>query len=372
MKESGMKNERRRSAMLRAFLLLLVIIAAAAGAPLMAEENEDGWVPDPPMPDDFDWIQLTSDEWLKGELIAMYKEELEFDSDELDELTFDWEDIKEIRTAQVVQVAFLNGVIAVGQLLMEGDTIRLMDLEYARSDVLSITAGAPKERNYWSGKASGGVNIRTGNSEQNEVSTRAALMRRTPKDRVSLDFLGHFSETDGHTVSDNQRASGAWNHFVSDRFFLTPVYGEYYRDPFQNIAARISAGAGVGYQIVDTSDIDWIVNIGLGYQYTGFDDVAPDEPGSADTPALSVGTRYDNEITKRVDYYFDYRFFIVNKESGRYTHHLITGLEFDLFKDLDFDISWVWDRIQNPRPNAEGVLPERDDFRTIFGIGFSF
>ncbi|MCG6950305.1 MAG: DUF481 domain-containing protein [Acidobacteria bacterium] len=367
-----MKTERRTRAILRAFALLWMIVVAAAGTPLIAADNQNDWQPDPPMPKDFDWIQLTSDEWLKGELIAMYEEELEFDSDELDELTFDWEDIKEIRTAQIVQVAFLNGVIAVGQLLMEGDTVRLMDLEYPRSEVLSITAGAPRERNYWSGKVSGGVNIRTGNSEQKEVNTRATLLRRTPKDRVTVDYLGNFSQNDGKTIADNQRANGSWNRFVSDRFYLTPIYGEYYRDPFQNIDARLTAGAGVGYQIVDTADIEWNVNVGLGYQHTKFSDVVPGDPESADTPALVVSTGYDNEITDWMDYYFDYRFFIVNNESGRYTHHLITGFEFDLFKDLDFDIAWVWDRIRDPRQSADGTFPDQDDFRTIFGVGFSF
>ncbi len=367
-----MKTEPRTPAMLRTIVLLWMIVVVAAGTPLIAGDDEDDWVPDPPMPKDFDWIQLTSDEWLKGELIAMYKEQLEFDSDELDELTFDWEDIKEIRTAQIVQVAFLNGVIAVGQLLMEGDTVRLMDLEYPRSEVLSITAGAPKERNYWSARVSGGVNVRSGNSEQKEVNTMATLVRRTPKDRVVMDFLGHFSETDGNTIADSQRANGSWNRFVSDRFYLTPASVEYYRDPFQNIGLRMTVGTGVGYQLVDTPDIDWYVNAVIGYQYTKFDDVGPGEPESADTPALMISTRYDNEISKRVDYYFDYQFFIVNSESGTYTHHLITGFEFEFFKDLDFDISWVWDRIQNPRRNAEGILPERDDFRTIFSIGYSF
>jgi len=47
-------------------------------------------------------------------------------------------------------------------------------------------------------------------------------------------------------------------------------------------------------------------------------------------------------------------------------------LGFDLFGDLDFDVSWVWDRIQDPRPGSDGVLPQQDDFRTIFGLSYSF
>jgi hypothetical protein len=41
-------------------------ISSASGAP--AQEEKD-WQPDPPppMPEKYDWIQLTSDEWLKDD-----------------------------------------------------------------------------------------------------------------------------------------------------------------------------------------------------------------------------------------------------------------------------------------------------------------
>jgi hypothetical protein len=45
---------------------------------------------------------------------------------------------------------------------------------------------------------------------------------------------------------------------------------------------------------------------------------------------------------------------------------------FNLIGDLDFDITWVWDRIQDPRQNSDGSSPDQDDFRTMFGPGFSF
>jgi hypothetical protein len=76
--------------------------------PVLADEDKKDWQPTPPMPEKFDWIQLTSDEWLKGEIIAMYDDKLEFDSDELDLLEFDMEDVRQIRSAQTVHIGLLQ------------------------------------------------------------------------------------------------------------------------------------------------------------------------------------------------------------------------------------------------------------------------
>ncbi len=353
---------------------VLAVLIIAVG-PALADDGQKGWQPPPPMPDDFDWIQLTSGEWLKGEMIALYNDNLEFDSDELDLLTLDWEDVKEVRSAGTMQVGLLDDIVAVGQLLVDVNGVRLMgeeDRSFERSQVLTITAGEPKEINYWSGKLTLGTNVRQGNSEQVEFSSKATFKRRTPKNRVNFDYLGNFNRTEGIVAADNQRVSAGWNRYISKRFFWTPVYGEFYADPFQNIGSRWTLGAGLGYQILDTKKIDWELNGGVAYQTTQFDDVLEGESDSADTPALVIGTIYDHELSKAIDFLFDYRFLIVNEESGTYTHHLVTGLEFEISNLLDFDITFVWDRIQDPRPDSDNTLPEQDDFRLTFGLGFDF
>jgi hypothetical protein len=352
-----------------AALCLLAIAALPAGA------EEEHFQPTPPMPEKFDWMQMTSGEWLKGELISMYDDSLEFDSDEFDLQTVDWGDVKEVRTAGTMQIAFEDGTIAVGKLLIDRETVRVMgetDQRYPRAGLLSITAGAPKEINYWSIKASIGANVREGNTEQVETNGKIHLIRRTPKNRINIDFLSTFNRTDGATAADNQRANAGWNHYFSKRFYWTPVYGEWYRDPFVNIANRWTIGMGAGYEIIDTSKITWDVNGGLAYQTTSFDSVGEGEDDSANTPALVIGTVYDHELTKWMDFLFGYSFMIVNEESGTYTHHLETGLELELTSLLDFDITFIWDRIENPRPNEDDVVPEQDDYRLVFFLGFDF
>ena len=80
-------------------------------------------------------------------------------------------------------------------------------------------------------KASLGANLRRGNSEQVETTGRLNLVRRTVKNRIILDYLASFNETDGITVADNQRASAAWNRYVSKRMFWAPLRGEWFREP---------------------------------------------------------------------------------------------------------------------------------------------
>lgn len=346
---------------------LLVLVSSASRA--------EDWKPPVPMPDKFDWIQLTSGEWLKGELKVVYEKSVEFDSDKLDLLELDIEDIQTIRSAQVVNVKGLQGRSATGKLLLEGETIKVLGettTEFTRSELVSITAGVPKERNFWSGKVSLGANLRSGNTEQTEATGIVNFSRRTVDDRVLLDYVGNYSVTNDVESANNHRANATWDRFLSDRFFLRPVLLEYFRDPFQNIADRFTVGTGVGYQLIDSSRTEWSIFAGPAYQWTRFDAVEPGEDDVEGTWALSAGTTFDHELTDDIDFNYDYRFQFTSESAGRYNHHMLGGFSFDLTDALSFEVSLIWDRIQNPQRDADGNLPEKDDYRVVFGLGYDF
>jgi hypothetical protein len=67
-----------------------------------------------------------------------------------------------------------------------------------------------------------------------------------------------------------------------------------------------------------------------------------------------------------------YNAFFTDEESGSYTHHLDVGLKIDVTGDLNANVSWVWDYVQDPRAVADGSFPQKDDTRLIFGLGWSF
>ncbi len=340
------------------------------------KKQSQPWEPPTPPPDEFDWIQLTSGEWLKGELKVLYEKKLEFDSEELELLEFDWEDVKQVRGHRIFSVRFEGPVTVDGLLQVTEDkvfvTVGEERREFDRSQLVAIAPGEQKEINYWSAKLSFGLNLTRGNTEQTQYSAIANIKRRTSATRFVTDYLGNFTKTEGVETVNNQRVNTYFDIFKTRKYFFRPIFGEYYRDPFKNINSRVTVGAGMGYHIIDTSKTEWDVSGGPAYQRTRFDSVQVGQDSSESTAALVAGTYFNTELTKTVDFDFRYELQIVNEASGTYTHHLVAGLETELTSWLDFDVSFVWDRTEDPQPNADGTVPKQDDFYLIFSLGIDF
>ena len=365
-------------------LILLLAFGMGAATSTLAEDSgavaEAGkpaaWTPRPPAPDEFDWIQLTSGEWLKGEFRVMYDESVEFDSDNLGLLSIDWGDIKQVRGHATHSVHVEGRDQVVGNLQIEDDTVMIVDgenvTEFDRKEVVSIAHGAPKEKNYWSAKFSLGLNISEGNSDRRDLNTHLNTKRRTADSRFITDYLGYYSESQGIKTDDNHRLGSTYDIFKTRRFFWRPMAVQYFRDPFQNISYQFTVGAGAGYQLIDTSKTDWSVAGGPAFKYTKFENVEPGESGSESTPALWLSTDYETALNKKMDLILGYSTVTGNQASGGYTHHAVATLETELLSWLDFDTSFIWDHTQNPTADSDGVVPEKDDYRFIIGLGLDY
>jgi putative salt-induced outer membrane protein YdiY len=327
--------------------------------------------------DGFDWIELTSGEWLKGDLKALYNRKLEFDSDKLDLLSLDWEDIRQVITHRPHMMLTEDRVQYFGGLRINNDEVEVIDVngtsrKFHRDDLVSIVEGSPKEWDYWSFKLGLGATFQRGNTEQTDVNISARIRRRTAANRFSLDYMGQSTVIDNAETANNHRANSFFDVFASRRFFVRPIFTEYYRDRFQNVAHRITLGAGAGYTLIDTPRSEWNLYGGPAFQYTKFASVITGDSSEAKTPAFIAGSVYDTELNSWIDLYSKYDLTIANQRSGTYTHHFQTGLEIELTDILDLDLSVVWDHIQSPQQRDDGTVPEKNDIRLIAGISLDF
>lgn len=336
----------------------------------------------PPPDTEFDWIQLGSGEWLKGEVKTIYDYQMEFDSDELGLLKIDLEDIKQVRTSRVEAVRFQepdNGntpSTAFGLLTIDEDKVTIGTGPDARTlrrnDIISVAKSAERERDLWTGSFSLGANIRSGNSDLTDSSIQARAERRRAVSRYVAEYLGNFSSALDVETSNNHRLTTYFDSFRSTKTYWRLIYFEYVRDKFRNIEHEATVNTGIGYDIIRSSKKDWDITASVGGLYKRFVSVELGNDIDNLSPALGFGTRYDQELTTWLDFLFDYRLQIVDKENGSLIHHLLTKISTEFVADLDFEVSLVWDRVRNPQPEADGTVPAKDDFRTIFGIAYEF
>jgi len=361
--------------------IISVIIAASFNG-LANQEPQQWQKPSPVFKQDFDWVKLTSDEWLKGDIVSMYDEKLEFDSDELDMQTIDWEDVAELRSKQQQSIRMFDGTIAEGYIVVKDGQLSLVKdgiaTPYELSNLLSIASSAQNERDLWDGYVNLGVNLRNGNTVQADYTFAAGVQRRSASSRLKADFIADYSrykdqDTDVTKVTaDSQRLTSSYDWFFSPKIYLRAADFEYISDEFLNLDYRIHYGIAAGYHIIDNSRTTWDVNAGPSYQKSKFLDVQDGASDSEDSVGVMLGTDFTYEVTSDIDFDVSYNIQMVDEESGDNIHHFETGLEIDLTNDFDLDLTFYADRTDNPKPDSENNVPEQNDFRLVVSLGYDF
>lgn len=363
--------------MFRITIAALVLLLATTCMGLKpGSAQEDVWAPPEPSAKEKDWVRVSSGEWLKGTIDLMRDEVLYFDSKEFDDLTIDWVDVAEIRSPGTMTYVLLDGTLMIGTSAMKGNLVKIDTAqgvqEIPRARILSILEGKPSELNFWSAKIGASLKILTGNTTQDDFNTQFFIKREAARTRLDLKWQSNFSKTNEVETVNNNRAIVDLQWFLSRKFFLSPFKGEYYYDKFQNIDMRITLGVGLGYYLTRSKKTDLFVELGLSYQETKFSSVQEGEDPRQENGSIPFKTTLETDITKRVDLTAEYGVQIATNKGGNTSHHTYILLEFEFFKDFDFDASLTWDHNTNPTTNADGDTPLKDDVTMYYGLSLNF
>ncbi len=331
---------------------------------------------------EYDWLKLSSDEWLKGDILSMYDEELEFDSEELELQTIDWDDVVELRSKNKLSIRMLDGTIAEGYIVVKDGQLSMVNNNVTKSfilrDLLSITSSSKREIDLWDGYLSLGANFRRGNTADFDYTIGAGMQRRSPISRLKIDYIANYSafedqESDEKLVTaDKSTLTSTYDWFLNHKIFLRAMDFELFSDEFLNIDYRLSYGVAAGYHLIDSSTVEWDVNLGPSYQKTKFKNVPVDESNTEKSPGLVLGTDLNYEITGDIDFEISYQVKFVNEASGKYIHHFETGLEIELTKKFDLDLMFYFDRTETPHADENDNIPEQNDYRFVVSLSYDF
>ncbi|WP_309380164.1 DUF481 domain-containing protein [Cerasicoccus frondis] len=352
--------------------LVLALTATPMWAADAAPDQDQSWMPPAARNDtQYDWIELKSGEWLKGTFSHMYEDSVEFDSDVLDDLTIDWDDIKQIRFHQPMGVRLDNRTVHYGKVEMVDGVITFEESgETApRDQVVSIIPLYHKEIDRWELEAKLGLDFQSGNTDETRYTATINAERRTVSTRLNLDYIGNYTKTDGVESANNHRAGSNFDYFFDERMFIRVIDIEYYRDKFQNIDTQLTVGAGIGYKVIDTKNLDWEIQAGPAYQYTEFSQVQAGTGKTAQSPAAIFSSSLDYDITDDLEYKLSYQGVLTNEESGLFTQHIVTSLDYSLTSIFDVFVMLQLDRVQDPRQRSDGSTPKKNDITLSFGLG---
>lgn len=325
--------------------------------------------------DGADWIQLVSGEWLRGELLRVRDDNLDFDSDKLDLQTFDRDDVTRIHSAQTDFVVTDDNRVFAGRLVVDNQKVWVVGdrtVQIDRSELLAVVAAGDSDKGRLSGSINLGFAARSGNTDQVDLTGGASVLLERARSRAQAKYSGVISTVQDVETANNHRLTSTLDLYLTERTFVTVPGIELYRDKIQNIDLRTRPYAALGYKVIDTLDQKLRVSAGPAYQSTRLDAGATSMSSTDDTLAGVLSSDFDWDITGDIELTWSYSLTVPFPDTAQNNHNMVTSLSVDLTDDLELDVSFVWDRVNRPAANASGVVPLPNDFRTTVGVKWTF
>jgi len=322
--------------------------------------------------DTYDWLRLTSGEWLKGTVKRMRDTRIEFDSDKLDLVEFDWEKVEQLHSPQVHTYVFKDKVDVVGRAVVMKDKVLVETADgvetHARNELLSIVAGEPRERNWWSSKLGLGFSANAGNTNQGSLTAYFELARADYRTLSRLRYDGTIGYANREENVNRHIGTAEVRLYLSQRWYFVPAEAQLLNDRFQNIHLRATPGASAGVHVFETKKVEWDLEAGLGYQYLEFLSTAAGVKNPQSDGFVSVGTWADFEFVDDVDLELEWQTNIVYTTIGNTNHTGRATFSVEVTEIFDFETKFIFLRTENPPPRSDGTVPAKNDYQLIVSV----
>ena len=322
--------------------------------------------------DTYDWMRLTSGEWLKGRLKQMRDDEIEFDSDKLDIVTFDWEKVDRLHCPGINTYVFEDKVDVIGRAVVTKEKVLVETAEgvesYPRAELLSIVEGEPRERNWWSSKLGAGFSANAGNTEQGSLSAYFELTRADYRTRSRIRYDGVIGYANREENVNRHIGTAEVRLFMSHRWYFTPAAAQFLYDKFQNTKFRATPGAGAGVHVFDTKRWEWDLDAGLGYQYLELLSAGAGVKNPQNDGFIAFGTWAELEFYKDVELEIEWRTNLVYTTIGNTNHTARATFSVEITDIFDFETKFIYLRTEEPLARADGTVPAKNDYQMTVGV----
>ncbi|MEO0478772.1 MAG: DUF481 domain-containing protein [Planctomycetota bacterium] len=334
-----------------------------------------------------DYVELRNGDRISGTITAITPDGVAISSTALGDLVVPLGNIAGMRSSSPVSVALQGDAyeeLTTPVLGFDGQQFRFGQAGAART-VPASQVVEPAVGVVWDASIAVGGSISFGNTERRSANVDARLTRRTEENRFTGRFNWNYAEADTEqaapgaplvTVTDvTQRTtfgSAQWDEFISECLFgYVNSSAEF--DELANLRLRFIAGAGLGYQVVDSEEYSLAVEGGLAYVSEDNVDSPLGQPLSPPAPdpdaqylAARASIKLDWDIIEDVHLSSQGEVFPSLEDNDNITARVDTRLQVTLTENLFAQFQWIFDYDNTP---ASGN--ERDDHLLTASIGWS-
>ena len=323
--------------------------------------------------DEKDWARLASGEWLRGNIERMRDGSMEFNSDELKLITYDWKKVRELHSPRANTYNFTDGSDLTGPAMINEEfvTIQTIDgiLTRPRAELQAIIEHTRRERNYWSTILRAGLTGNAGNTENLTFNAYWQLVREDTLTRAAISYDGTFGTASRAEVANRHLAGGDVDIFVHPIIYVKALTGQLLYDKFQNIRLRATPAAGVGFHLITTYVVNWDLEFApAGYQYLSLLDPAATVEDPQHDGYMMFRMFADLDFTDDIQLLLEWRTNLVYTTIGNTNH--VGSLDFSLRVTtlLHFNTSFLYLRTEQPFPRSDGTVPKKNDYQIVVGI----
>ncbi len=321
-----------------------------------------------------DTVILRSGNPVIGEIKSLGRGSLSLDTDEMDVVKIDWDEIAVVRSGSLFEVTSSRGMQYFGS-LAEAGTATLVVVGVNRSDTLAfrdVVEIGPIERGFFA-RTSGFVDLGTNLARANRLASllvRGRFSYRGPSWSFDASVESYWqrqksvSETGDTTTQSTKRNSASLgvNRSLGARW-VVGAGAQVEQNQELELDRRLLGVVGGGFQIIHTQGLEWLVGAGgtvNDERYTG------QEPKT--TGEFVASTTFDAFDVGDIDFYSKVTTYLTPATGGRLRLDLDARIAWEIFGDFTVGLN-VTERFDSRPPSTTAA---KRDYQYSLSIGWSW
>lgn len=249
---------------------------------------------------------------------------------------------------------------------VRGVAAALLSVAAAAGPLRGVQEAEDERELGWSGSADLGFTLTEGNSETSSLSVAANLTRQLAAQKWSLSGSFLRSTSDGEETANKGSATGQYDFFPDDRFFVFgKVRGGFNRPA--GIDLRLQPSAGAGHVALRSGSVELSVQGGLSYIVETFQNDS--------TSAAAFGTFGQElavDVNERTSLSQSLTYSPRAEDPGDYLLHAELAFSTFFVEPVGLKITVIDEFDSSPFVDEEGEAREKNDVTLITGLTVRF